>query len=599
MNFNPLADNPLRSRGDVGKAVLATFAPLRGGVSPGGARVRLASSAARFDDTAAELEGFARPLWGLAPFAAGGGHFDGWDRIRAGLANGSDPDHPEFWGWAREKDQRLVEMAAIGFALALVPELVWDPLPARARANLAGWLAVINEVETVDNNWRFFRVIVNLGLKRVGAQWRPDKVQDACEPLDRFYLGDGWYHDGERRQLDYYIAFAFHFYGLIYARLAAADDPARAAIYRERATLFAGDFRHWFGPDGAAIPFGRSQTYRFAQGAFWGALAFADLEAVPWGEAKGLYLRHLRWWSRRPIADRDGVLTIGYGYANLLMSEEYNSPQSPYWAMKTFLPLALPATHPFWQADEAPSEPPPRSVQPHPGMILQRDATHAVMLASGQSARHTRQGAAKYAKFAYSSRFGFSVESDWGGVDRGCYDSMLAVAYADDPDQYRVREAVETAAIEGDWLYARWRPWSDVVVETWLIAVELPWLLRVHRLRTPRAVLTKEGGFAIDRTGDADDRAFLSLAGAPEARACVAAGSVGIRDLAGGREAALARPLPNTNLMVPRTIMPMLLGRHQAGEHLLATAIFATDQAAIADELWDRPPTLPTGPWSS
>jgi hypothetical protein len=51
--------------------------------------------------------------------------------------------------------------------------------------------------------------------------------------------------------------------------------------------------------------------------------------------------------------------------------------------------------------------------------------------------------------------------------------------------------------------------------------------------------------------------------------------------------------------MVPRTIMPMLLGRHQPGEHLLATAVFATDQAAIADELWHRPPSLPAGPWSS
>lgn len=59
-------------------------------------------------------------------------------------------------------------------------------------------------------------------------------------------------------------------------------------------------------------------TYRFAMAAFWGALALAlalaGEEALPWGVVKGLYLRHLRWWSRPEIADRDGVLSVGYGY---------------------------------------------------------------------------------------------------------------------------------------------------------------------------------------------------------------------------------------------------------------------------------------------
>jgi hypothetical protein len=602
--FRPLHGNPFATRDDVAAAIHALFEPLRAAYSPGRARLRLSSHAARFDEVAAELEGFARPLWGLVPLAAGGGTTDAWEMVREGLAHGSDPAHPEYWGATGERDQRMVEMAAIGFALALVPERVWDPLPGAARDNLLRWLAGINAHETVDNNWRFFRVLVNLGMKRVGGAWDRELVADALAQLDRFYLGEGWYRDGERPQLDYYIAFAFHFYGLIYAKLAGDLDPQRAAIYRERATLFAQDFRHWFGDDGAAIPFGRSLTYRFAQAGFWGALAFADLEAVPWGEAKGLYLRHLRWWADKPIADRSGALTIGYGYANLLISEEYNSPQSPYWAMKAFLPLACAAQHPFWGAAEAPNSAPPQSVQRHPGLILQRDATHAVMLAGGgQSNRLARQGVAKYSKFAYSSRFGFSIESSDGGVDHGNYDSALAIAYAETPDQYRVREASEATDITEAWLYSRWRPWGDVEVETWLVPVALPWLLRIHRIRAARAILTKEGGFSADRTGSTHaDREFLSPSEAPAIRIDVVGGIVGIADLAVGaapptRHAAIARPLPNTNLIHPRTIMPMLLGRHAAGTHLLATAVFATVERDVADRLWEMPPTLPIGPW--
>src|SRR5207248_7125795 len=126
----------------------------------------------------------------------------------------------------------------------------------------------------------------------------------------------------------------------------------RAKRIIERARLFAKDFVHYFNAEGTALPFGRSLTYRFAQGAFWGALAFANVEALPWGVIKGLYLRHLRWWMRQPIFTETGLLTIGYTYPNLVMAESYNSSQSPYWALKAFLPLALPEEHPFWQAEE-------------------------------------------------------------------------------------------------------------------------------------------------------------------------------------------------------------------------------------------------------
>ena len=78
---------------------------------------------AHFSETAAELEGFSRPLWGLVPLAAGGGEFDGWELYRHGLTNGTDPHHPEYWGDPADRDQRLVEMAAFGLGLALTPHI--------------------------------------------------------------------------------------------------------------------------------------------------------------------------------------------------------------------------------------------------------------------------------------------------------------------------------------------------------------------------------------------------------------------------------------------------------------------------------------------
>lgn len=586
---NPLAGNPLVSRADVEKALHDLFNPLLPFFSKGGARVRLSGGAAHFDRVAADVEGFARPLWGLTPLAAGGGAFDHWELYRNGLANGMDPEHPEYWGTVHHTDQRMVEMAAIGFTLKLVPHLVWDPLPQRSKDNIASYLKHIRQYDYADNNWKFFRILVDLGLEEVGVEFDRSLTEKYLDELEGFYLDDGWYRDGNVRRIDHYIPFAMHFYGLIYARLARGDD-ARVKAYRDRAEQFARDIRHWFDEDGGALAFGRSLTYRFACGGIWGAFAFADLEALPWGEIKGHYMRHLRWWAKLPIADRDGVLSVGYGYPNLLMSENYNSAGSPYWALKAFLPLALPEDHPFWQAEETlavtDAEPVPLK---HPGMVMIHTPGNVVALSSGQQNLQMRFGTEKYAKFVYSSRYAFSVESDERGFRSGVFDGTIA--FSDDGRHYRVRETNEAASIAGDLLHARWKPWRDVTVDTWLVPAN-PWHIRVHRIETPRALQAIEGGFAIGRadlnTDDYEDGEGRGLARTPTDLSVIV-------DLSGGttRVGRAHRAMPNTNLIVAKSIVPQLLGDIPAGTTVLVTAAMALPAGADAEPAAKHPPMAP------
>ena len=223
-----------------------------------------------------------------------------------------------------------------------LPEHYWEPLTDPARERVLAWLDGIDQFEPAPNNWQFFRLLVHLGRERVGAPGDPAAAQRSLEKIEDYHLGNGWYRDGALGNVDWYLPFAFHTYGLICAASGLGDREA-AVRYVERATAFAPDFVHWFAPDGAAFPYGRSQTYRFAQCSLWGAFAAADLEALPWGRVKGLSLRHLRWWADRAISDRDGVLSIGYAYDNRRLAEGYNSAGSPYWAMKAFLGLTAPA----------------------------------------------------------------------------------------------------------------------------------------------------------------------------------------------------------------------------------------------------------------
>lgn len=590
LRANPLHGNPLQTRQDVASALIDLFEPLLPYFSEGGARVTLSAAGAIFDHPAADLEGFARPLWGIVPFAAGGGEFAYWDLYRRGLVNGMDPDHPEYWGDVSDRNQRLVELAAIGFGLALVPHHLWNPLDKRGKDIVSSYLLNARERDYVDNNWKFFRVLVDLGLEKIGINFDKTKTEAYLEELEAFDIGDGWYRDGPVRRVDHYIPFAMHYYGLIYAVLANGDDQRKARIIA-RAERFTQDIRHWFGPDGSALAFGRSQTYRFAQGGFWGALAFANIEALPWGQIKGYYLRHLRWWSELPIADRDGILSVGYGYPNLLMSESYNSACSPYWALKFFLPLALPDDHPFWAAteEEAPTCNDVVALE-KPGMVAMHQPDNIVVLSTGQEHDKMRGSNEKYSKFAYSTRYGFNIEANDRHFDAASFDNMLGLS--DDGVHFRMRETLEDALIADDVLYSRWKPWSDVEVETWLIPRN-PWHLRVHRLTTPRNLFTAEGGFPIERADFNRDTMTETETsaiwyGQTDTSLIVDCGSSIKR--AGKAQLSIA----NTNLIWARTLVPQLRASVPAGTYILASAIVALPNHAWKADYLTNPPPMPS-----
>ncbi|MFB6150888.1 MAG: DUF2264 domain-containing protein [Haloarculaceae archaeon] len=588
--MNPLADNPLETRADFQRAAVRLFEPLRSHASDCRARVKPGAAGAHFSDVAAGLEGFARPLWGLAPLAAGGGAFDDWDHFRTGMAAGTDPDHPEYWGRAGDYSQKHVETAAIGFGLALAPDELWDPLDADAQERLVEYLRQVNDADLHDCNWLFFRVMVNLGLRSVGARYDRDLTRETLDRLESFYLGDGWYADGPEgeRPCDYYVPWAMHTFGLAYAALAGDEDPERADRFRERAREFAGDYREWFRADGPGLPYGRSLTYRFAQSAFWGALAFADVEALPWGEIRGLWGRNVRWWAEQAIFAADGTLTVGYRYPAPKTSEPYNSPSSPYWAMKAFLPLALPESHPFWRAEErAPAHASGPVVQERPKLVVCRDerADHHFALTTGQNSQYLE----KYAKFAYSTDFGFGVRSRASGLAGAGHDSALALREAG--GRYRIRLSVADSTVDGTTLYSRWEPWPDVTVDTWL-APAAPWHARVHRVETGRSLDSAEGGFPLDRSGD-DPDGFDRRTDDGSAYASYPNGSGGILDLDGSRTGRVVDQDPNTNLCFPRSTVPTLTATHGPGTHWLVSAVTAA--RADGDDRWGRSPSLDAG----
>lgn len=374
-------------------------------------------------------------------------------------------------------------------------------------------------------------------------------------------------------------------------------------------------------------------------GAFWSVVALAEVPLpAPLdrpGVIKGLLLRHLRYWASKPsIFHADGTLNIGYIFPNAYMSEDYNSPQSVYWCLKTLVAIALPATHPFWTCEELPH---PIAVNAAdlkvaaieaPLQITCTSKDHTFMLSSGQFCPWPIKATeAKYGKFAYSSAFGFSVLTG-PLIQQIAPDSTLALSH-DEEESWRVRWRPQDARFDSisvkgkdgheeqlPVLRSIWKPWKmdHFEVETMLIPPTHrwpDWHVRIHNIRWTsdaipdgeREIITMEGGFAILGRAAATGLDIPSMTGGltkdgqesitnegkleVEGAALIlsAAGSSGIKDLAHAPEintiGVALKPDANTNLISQRTLIPMLKSRLKFGGktgkrcHVLVVGVFA------------------------
>lgn len=354
---------------------------------------------------------------------------------------------------------------------------------------------------------------------------------------------------------------------------------------------------------------------------FWGALGFAGVELpepLTWGVVRGILLRHFRWWAtQEDMFNNDGTLSLGYSYANMYLTENYNSPGSPYWCCLSFTPLALPDEHPFWSA---PEEPYPSTSLPdvvalkYPKHIAIRRGGHSFLLSSGQACHYPLKATqAKYGKFAYSSAFGYSVPTGGYQLEQHAPDSMLALS--DDGDIWQTRRLALDARFEEPEpngqpiLVSTWKPWPDVDVETILIPPTKEnenWHVRAHRVRTGRALQTSEGAFAIYGCRSDNGRILGPMAGddtegtVHDSRSGLvvsSAGAVGIAELRPGieRTGRIVLADPNSNILHGRTLLPSLSVDLAAGQDCwFVSSIFAVPgHQRDWKAAWAKRPVIP------
>ena len=168
-------------------------------------------------------------------------------------------------------------------------EKLWAPFSPEEKDRIARWLYEL-AVTAFDNSWPnnhyWFPMLILLVLKRFGfCGPRTNAIlTDGLERLDAFYLGGGWFQDGEFGRFDYYIAWSHHFYPLLWTLIETEDFPGYRAScekYRQRTEAFLPWFAHSFDRAGCNVAMGRSLAYRFAASAIFPLAVAAGCRVDP------------------------------------------------------------------------------------------------------------------------------------------------------------------------------------------------------------------------------------------------------------------------------------------------------------------------------
>jgi hypothetical protein len=375
-------------------------------------------------------------------------------------------------------------MAALVLSLDIARQSLWDPLGRKEQAQIAAWLGTMRGKKLHRNNHLFFGVLTLEFLRREGFGQTGDdeSVRGFLDELETMAIGGGWFRDGSNETVDYYNAYAFHYYSLWWGLLHGASDPARKKRWNDWTAEFLPDHARFFAASGENVPFGRSLTYRFNAVAPFALAEKAGISTLPPGLSRRLCSKNLEFFWSRPIRQSQGAIGLGWVDVFPELAERYSCAGSPYWCAKGLSALLLPPSSHFWQAAEEPL-PSEAGEFSHPmtqtGLIVRGIGGEIELANAGTAicAKNTIFGPYKWGKLAYRTGTGFEVQAP--GTDYPI-DASLTAQSAD--GTLHGRQATRALAVEAGHLACAYALGSGVEIETHLWW-NGPWQLQLHKYR--------------------------------------------------------------------------------------------------------------------
>lgn len=317
------------------------------------------------------MEAFGRLMAGIAPWLAlpddntdeGAKRKELRQLALASYKNAVDPDSPDYLLW-RNEGQPLVDAAYIAESFLRGFDALWTPLDETTKQRYIKEFTQLRRVDPPYTNWLLFSATIESLLAKAGAPHDDYRINSAIRKVEEWYVGDGWYADGPSFAFDYYSSYVFHPMYLETLQ-AMIDAKVRTRIHYpkyydralKRAQKFAIVLERMISPEGTFPVFGRSIPYRMATMQPLAMMAWH--EKLPAGLTNGQVRAALtavmhRMFDGKENFNEGGFLTIGFAGRQPNIADWYTNNGSLYMTSLSFLPLGLPATHPFWS--DAPAD---------------------------------------------------------------------------------------------------------------------------------------------------------------------------------------------------------------------------------------------------
>ena len=276
----------------------------------------------------------------------------------ASYKNAVDPQSPDYLCWGIG-GQNLVDAAYIAESFLRAYDTLWKPLDEVTKQRYLKEFAKLRHIDPPYTNWLLFSSTIESFMAKAGGDFDEYRVNSACRKVEEWYVGDGWYADGPVFAFDYYSSYVFHpmyletLQAMVDAKVNSRLDYQKY-YDRElrRCQKYSIILERFISPEGTFPAFGRSIPYRMATMQPLALMAWyqtlpSDLSN---GQVRAALTKVLhRMFDQQNNFNEKGYLSIGFcGNSQKNVADWYTNNGSLYMTTLAFMPLGLPADHPFW-----------------------------------------------------------------------------------------------------------------------------------------------------------------------------------------------------------------------------------------------------------
>lgn len=271
----------------------------------------------------------------------------------------ADPESPDFLEWGGSHPQPLVDAAYVAESFLRAPSL-WEQLDSVTQHRYIELFKGMRKHRPAYNNWLLFRGLIEAFILMAEPESADNFIfQTVGRKMDEWYLGDGMYGDGPELALDNYNAYVIHpMYIEMLETIQQNPTPENRWVGNIKPELAVKRMQRYnqfierlISPEGTYPAFGRSVVYRL------GAFQTLAMSAWKYGFPAGLTNGSVRSALTTVMENMfkvpgnftpGGYLALGFVGHQPELSNSYTNNGSLYITSCMFLPLGLPADHPFW-----------------------------------------------------------------------------------------------------------------------------------------------------------------------------------------------------------------------------------------------------------